>query len=1071
MIEPTRTGKAYWRSLDDYVESPEFRDMIEREFPSQLENVIKPANRRSFLKLMGASLALAGISLSGCRRWPEEKIAPFAYRPEGYIPGKSNIYASAIDFAGTGRSIIVTSYDGRPVKVDGNELDPNSQGASDAYTQASILEMYDPDRSRGVVRTQRGEQGEYTGEPSSWQVFDTFAADHFAAYQSGRGEGLAFLYEATSSPSQAAMMQRARTRFPNARWYEYEPVTRDNEREGSRQAFGARKRAHYDLASAECIVSLDADVLYGHPNWLKHARDFASRRRAEDGTMVRLFAAESMLTVTGSNADHRLAIKSSRIAALASALVGKLSAGVSGLESLASAVNAASVSLSQEEQSFVDAAAADLLAARRDGKASLMVAGPRQPAEVHALMHRINDVLGNIGQTVRFTDESDGRQATHAEAIRSLVSDIRGNAVNTLIVIGGNPVYDAPADLGFAEAFDSIETTIHLSLYRNETSVRSIWHLNRAHALESWGDVRCYDGRVAVAQPLIEPLFEGRTPLELLALVTGDELRESYDIVRRTTRPGLSGDFERSWRQVLHDGHVPNSAWVPASASTAAGEWTARLRELAHMASPGMELVLVPDAKLYDGRFANNGWLQELPDPIAKTCWDNAAHISPRTAEAMGVRGDDLIWVETPAGRLRVPVNVLPGHADDSMTLSLGYGRTNAGQVGNETGFNSYQLRSSNVLDIVTGISVSTARGRHMLARTQDHHVLDTRIGQWGVQTRLPDIVKEANLAKYNEEGAYAFKDPTVHHPPTLSLWEEYAFDKSDYRWGMTVDLSACIGCSACVVACQSENNIPIVGRDQVQRGREMHWLRIDRYFKGYDTSRPDVVFQPVTCQHCETAPCEQVCPVAATVHDEDGLNVMVYNRCVGTRYCSNNCPYKVRRFNFYDWHDRDPRSSGLSAPVLMMPDQQHARAFEGDNQIKKMGFNPEVSVRPRGVMEKCTFCVQRLAKAKIEAKNEWSRLKPEDRPRNEQGEYARIAIEDGTVVTACAQACPTEAIVFGDLNDPQSQVSRLFNKQTSKRAYVLLDELHTKPRLRYLAKLRNPSPAARESHQQDATS
>ncbi|QOJ17920.1 MAG: TAT-variant-translocated molybdopterin oxidoreductase [Phycisphaeraceae bacterium] len=1065
---PTTTdakmGREYWRSLDDFAQSPQFVELVQREFPSLLDDVVTPANRRSFLKLMGASLALAGVGLAGCRRWPDEKIAPFAHRPEGYVPGEPAYFATSMDLGGVGCGLIATSFDGRPIKVEGNERHPInggsvtisgktfSVGSCDVFAQSGILEFYDPERSRDVVRrTLEGDRP--SARAAGLDEFLSWAKAHFASLKANQGAGLAILSQADSSPSLHDMKARVAAAFPKAVWHEYESISRDNEIEGARLALGNAYRAHYALDKADVVACLDSDLLVAHPASAKHARDFASRRRSIDKTMSRLYAAEGVLSLTGANADHRLAIKSRDVASLTSMLIAALAReGVTVLGG--EAIGSVKPVPGEQVAAWVNAVARDLAAAMRAGGFSLVVPGPRQPAAVHAACHAINFALQNVGRTVHFTAEPEGARQSHIASLRALTEACTAGSVQTLLILGGNPAYDAPIDLGFGEAMLNVATCIHLSLYDNETSQRCDWHVNAAHTLESWGDTRAWDGTVAPVQPIIEPLYDGLTPAEMLAVVLDDEVKDGYSIARRwfSSLHGEGMGFEAAWRNYLHDGVLPGSAWKREDVRLSTRDWPAALSRLADAGATqeGDEVVFTPDPAIYDGRFANNGWLQELPDPIGKISWDNAAFMSPAMAERLGARGNDLVVIDSPTGGnpLEIAVHIIPGMADGVVNIHLGYGRTAAGHIGTGVGRNAGLLRGSQGMGFAVA-HVEKGRGTYELATVQDHHAMDSKVTRQGVQDRLPMLVRQARLDRYEQVGKDAFFDEKhVHLPPIVSLWDEYNYEASGaHRWAMAIDLQTCIGCSACMIACQAENNVPIVGKDQVLFGREMHWIRVDRYYKGRDVHNPEVVFQPVTCQHCENAPCEQVCPVAATTHDKEGLNVMVYNRCVGTRYCSNNCPYKVRRFNFYDWHVEDPRAEGLRPPRVDIPDVVHDKAFRGGSEVKRMAFNPDVTVRPRGVMEKCSFCVQRINRVKIEAKNAWVKAG------GTGSGSSRYEIADGAVTPACAQACPTQAIVFGDLRDPGSRVSALFR---DPRQYSLLEELNTKPRTRFLGKVRN---------------
>ncbi len=1012
------TGRTYWRSLDDLANTEEFRRFVENEFPSLAPDTLNGPSRRQFLRLMGASAALAG--LAGCR-WPVEKIAPYGSRPEGRIPGVPVRYATAMDLGGVAAGLLVTSYDGRPIKIEGNPGHPVNRGATDAFAQASVLELYDPDRLKGVVEHADGSPSA-SGFYRSWDEFAAFAKRHFGAIRSSGGAGLAVLSEADSSISLADMRGRFLNAVPQAKWHEYEPVSRDNERLGSRAAFGQVYRTHYALDQADVIVSLDADLLMTHPAAVKHARDFVAGRdvdehghRRDNGRgMNRLYVVESTYSVTGGMADHRLAVTSAMVAKVACRLAARLAANGLELPVWLEAVVQAGMQHPVGDDSITEPMAKDLLAARGRG---VVAVGPRQPAEVHALAHALNAALGNAGTTVRYTAEPDGDRPTHVESIRALAGDMHDGKVETLLILGGDPVFDAPADVDFAGGLAKVATTLHLTLFANETSQACTWRLPRAHYLESWSDARAYDGTISVVQPLIQPLYDGKTPAEVLALVMGETPASGYDIVRRTFQPLCrAADFESWWQHVLHDGLVSETAWPQAAPTPNAGAWLNKLTESAGQDGGGggqVEVVFTSDHHVYDGRFANNGWLQEMPDPITKLTWDNAALICPAMARRLGVISGDVVLLESGDHGLDIPVYVLPGHAEGSVTVPVGYGRTAAGRVGDGTGVNAYRLRTTAAMNVAPAVRITKTERHNPLAGTQDHHAMDTEVGRKAAAERLGMLIREATVEEYAHHPDFARH--AVHSPPLISLWQEPSYEDG-HRWGMAIDLNKCTGCSACVVACQAENNVPVVGKDEVARGREMHWLRIDRYFKG-PPDDPQVAHQPVTCHHCENAPCEQVCPVAATTHSDEGLNDMVYNRCVGTRYCANNCPYKVRRFNWFNNH------KNLS-------------------ETEKMAFNPEVTVRSRGVMEKCTFCVQRISAVKIAAKNE-------ARP-----------IVDGEVVTACAQACPTQAIVFGDLNDPNSRVAALHAEQ---RSYGMLAELNVKPRTHYLAKLRNPAGAAHE--------
>jgi MoCo/4Fe-4S cofactor protein with predicted Tat translocation signal len=997
-------GKEYWRSLDDLADTPEFRALVENEFPGLAEELVSPRTRRAFLKIMGASLGVAG--LASCR-WPREVILPFAHRPADRTPGVPQQFATAMDLGGAAMGLLVTSYDGRPTKIEGNPLHPISRGKATALAQASLLEMYDPDRSTNVIRR----EGDQVMSPS-WDDFEAFAGPHFAALRAKGGAGLAVLSEESSSPSLARLRSRFREVFPQARWYEWEPISRDAERQGTSLIFGTPLRPQLHLDKADVIVCLDADPIFDHPAALQLARDFASRRRAEDGTMNRLYAIEPVLSLTGAMADHRAPVSASAVPLVAARLLSEVS---SLLGRSVGAVPGAGA-LPDTVEGLIKTIAAELAARRGRGA---VLAGYRQPPEVHALVHALNATLDNVGTTIVFTAEPDPQRPTHLEAIKVAVDDMRRGAISTLVVLGGNPAYDAPRDLELGRALKGVANTIHLGAFDDETSKQCRWHLPRAHYLETWGDVRAWDGTVSVQQPLIEALYGGRSAIEVLALLLGETTVTGYEIVRATIY-GLvkTPDFEERWRRTLHDGVLEGSADVPVEPAMAPRADVAAVIESvtggARAGAAGLlEAVFVPDNRMYDGRFTNNAWLQELADNVTKITWDNAALLSYATANRLGVKLGDLITLRRGERTLEVAAYVMPGQDDSTVVLPLGYARTAAGRVGNGVGFDTYALRTADAFYRADGVVLEKTSRTHVLACTHDHYVIDT-VGFEERGKRVGALVREGTLAEYKANPSFATEKWEA--PKSLPLFNRQKYT-GEHQWGMSIDLSACIGCNACVVACQAENNTPVVGKEQVVRHREMHWITVDRYFRGKPDS-PDVAWQPLPCQQCENAPCEEVCPVAATMHSDEGLNEQVYNRCVGTRYCSNNCPYKVRRFNFFNY-------------FLHVP------------EVEKMVFNPEVTVRSRGVMEKCTFCIQRIEAVKITAGNE-------KRP-----------IADGEIVPACAQTCPTQAIVFGDLKDPNSRVTRLHRDD---RAYGLLMELATRPRNLYLARLRNPAPEVERS-------
>jgi molybdopterin-containing oxidoreductase family iron-sulfur binding subunit len=954
-------GPRYWRCLEELAEDPEFLDLLGREFPREAALRREGMDRREFVALLGASLALAG--LAGCTREPSEKIVPFVRAPEGVVPGKPLFYATASPEPDGAVGLLVKTVMGRPIKVEGNPKHPASLGAADRFAQASLLSLYDPDRSQAVL---------HVGRPSSWSAFQAAVQAAMSGPQAKDGAGLRILTETVVSPTLSAQIDALLQRWPAARWHSYEPVGRESVRDGARLFFGQDVEPIYHLDRADVLVSLDADLLDCGPGHLRHAREFADRRREGGGRrgINRLYSVESSPALTGAAADHRFTMAAGRIEAAA--------------WSLARAVGVKLPSLKISPFGWVDAVARDL---RRRRGASLVAAGPLQPPVVHALAHAMNEALGSVGATVTYLPPAPAAGGT----LQDLARAMEAGDVRLLLILGGNPVYTAPADLNFATLLDRVALRVHLGCDEDETSQLCHWHLPEAHFLESWGDARAVDGTVTILQPTIAPLYGGRTATEVLSALTADGARTAYEIVRafwKGRHPGA--DFETFWSVALHEGSVAGTAAAPVR-PTPRPDWAATLNPADP--KPGLEAIFRPDPTIGDGRHSNNAWLQELPKPLTHLTWDNAAQIGPAAAQRLQLANGDRVEVSLDGRRLEAPVWVVPGHPDGSVTLPLGYGRTRAGRAGNRRGFNAYALRTTGAPGFAGGLEIRKTGRKDALACTQLHYAMEGR-----------------ELIRSRIAGELPDSSPEAEHP---SLYPPFPYPGP--AWGMVIDLGACTGCNACVVACQAENNIPVVGKEEVLRGREMQWIRVDRYYAG-DPEHPTVHHQPVPCMHCEKAPCEPVCPVGATVHSVEGLNQMVYNRCVGTRYCQNNCPYKVRRFNFFDYAG----TSRAGAPSLTLLN------------------NPDVSVRERGVMEKCTYCVQRIVGARIEAEKE-------GRP-----------LRDGEVVTACAASCPAQAITFGDLSDRRSRVARL---RSSPLNYELLGELNTRPRTTYLEKVSNPNP------------
>ncbi|HUF68616.1 MAG TPA: TAT-variant-translocated molybdopterin oxidoreductase, partial [Longimicrobiales bacterium] len=920
-------GPRYWRSLEELSEDENFREYLFEEFPRQAAPMGEGSDRRSFMKLMGASFALAG--LAGCRA-PVEHIVPYVNKPEEILPGRPLFFATAMSMSGVATGLLVESHEGRPTKIEGNPEHPASLGASGVFHQASVLDLYDPDRSPAV---------RYLGEVATWGDFLTALQRQLEQTAGGQGGGVRILTETITSPTLGAQIEALLARFPGTVWHQYEPLGASNVREGAQLAFGRYVDTIYQFDRANVIFSLDSDFLGAGPAHLRYTRQFADRRRVSGGaqTMNRLYAIGPTLNVTAGMADNRLPVRALDVEDFARQVAAGL--GI-GMPSGASGPHAA----------WTAALVKDLQANRG---ASVVIAGDGQPPAVHALAHAMNQALGNVGSTVTHIEPVEVQPVDQLASLRQLVVDMNGGIVRTLVMLGGNPVFTAPVDFDFPGALAKVPFRAHLSPYYDETSERSHWHIPEAHYLESWGDVRAFDGTVSIVQPLIAPLYNGKTATELVGALLSD-MRSAHDMVQERWMAQLGG--EEGWRRVLHDGLVPNTA-LPATsvAVTTVPPPTQRPGQ-----ATALELIFTADSTIYDGRFANNAWLQELPKPMTKLVWDNVAMVSPATAARLGVANEDVIELTFGGRRVHAPVWVMPGQADESVMIQVGHGRTRAGRVGNGTGFNAYSIRPSNALSFGPGLRVRKTGDKHKLACTQGHHRMEGR-----------QLIRAATLGGYLQNPAFAkTKLDLDEHPP--DLYPEFRYD--EYRWGMTVDTSVCVGCNGCVAACQAENNISTVGKKEVLRQREMHWLRIDRYFEGPDAN-PQVLHQAVLCMHCEKAPCEPVCPVEATSHSDDGLNDMTYNRCVGTRYCSNNCPYKVRRFNFFQYAD-----------------------FETESL--KLGRNPDVTVRSRGVMEKCTFCVQRIRRGRRAAEKEGRR------------------VGDGEIVTACQAACPSQAISFGDLND-----------------------------------------------------
>ncbi len=985
-------GLQYWRSLEELAGDPEFHERLHREFPKGASEWLEPVSRRGFLSLMAASIALAG--LTSCVKQPVEEIVPYVVQPVDVVPGHPKFFATAMTFAGYGIPLLVESNMGHPTKVEGNPQHPASLGASDIFSQASILQLYDPDRSQNVL---------FNGKPAAWL---SFVGGLRSALLANPNQQIRFLTPTVISPTLASQLQVLLKRYPNARWHVWEPINRDSARAGAMMAFGEPVEAQYQLARAEVLLSVDSDFLYPtFPGFHRYAREWAGRRRPDperrpyadvagnlfpSQSMNRLYALESTPTTTGAMADHKLRLTPKTVTAYLSILANRLG------------VSAAGGSTGNDHaEKWLSAVADDLKAHRGSG---LVIVGDHLPPEAHALGHAINEALGNVGKTVVYTAPVTANPTNQTESVRALVDEMKSGQVETLVILGGNPVYDAPADLDFANALKNVTTSIHHGLFLDETAAVCNWHINATHYLEHWSDARAYDGTCSIVQPLIAPLYEGKSEHEFLQIFSDSPLQNGYDIVRAYWRSTVSNgaDFEEFWRKSLFDGFVANSAFPPKIVQTKRTAFTPPSNS-----TGGIELIIRPDPSVYDGRFANNAWLQELPKPLTELTWDNPVLVGLTMARRMGLQNGSVVELEFQGRKVVGATWIQPGHPDNAMTVFLGYGRDRAGRSGSGAGYNAYVLRTSGALYGGTGLKVRNTGNRYKLISAQGLQDMEGR-----------DLIREATLDEYKADAEFAHRNEEAP-PAQATLYPNYNY--TGYAWGMTIDQNACIGCNACVIACQAENNVPVVGKLQVAIGRRMHWLRIDTYYKG-DPDNPKPFFQPVPCMQCENAPCELVCPVEATVHSTEGLNDMVYNRCVGTRYCSNNCPYKVRRFNFLLFQD------------WVQP------------QFKLMR-NPEVTVRSRGVMEKCTYCVQRITEKRIRAEEE------------------KRLIRDNEVLTACQQSCPTDAIVFGNINDKESRVAKL---KENPRNYGLLADLNTRPRTTYLALVHNPNPQIPEKEEEN---
>ncbi len=1018
-------GPSMWRTLEDKrADAAELERAAQQEKPGGfVTDLLSPktlVSRRSFVQ--GSSIAALAAGLEGCVRRPENEILPYSKAPEYVIPGVPSHFATVTARGRDALGVIVKSHDGRPTKVEGNPGHTRSLGGTDTRGQAYVWDLYDPDRSTSPARRKGSALVDATDEELD-EALEQIAKKH----EKDQGAGLRFLAPISNSPSFRRLRTTVLGKFPKARFHTYSAVDDDNARQGAVLALGAPIQPVYDFVRTKVVVSLGSDFLGAEPGAVSSAKRFAATRKitSPNGPMSRLYVVESGFSVTGGMADHRLRLPAREIERWTRLLLVALATlKVQGLGPLATAIaNEPGMNSDGVDVELVRAIAEDLVA---NQGASAVVPGAGQPPVVHAMALAINGALKNANKTVWIGPGIDADDAPSRESIVALAND--QESIATLVMLGGNPVYDAPADIGFSELLGRKGlTSVHLSSHRNETSELASWHAPMAHELEAWGDQESLDGAVSVQQPLIAPLYGGRSAIELMAQLAGEETVKGHDIVKETHASVLERDMAsllsfgfkpenlstaQMWRSGLHGGVLlkPQAGKAEFRNAAIVEALSAGSDKGAPLGRDNLEVTFEPDPILWDGAHANNLWALELPHPMTKLVWDNAALLSPATAREIGVENGRMLRLKKGDAQVEAPAWIVPGHADHSIGLALGWGRTAAGRYGNGKGFNVNAIRTSDAMDFTDGVKVEVLSERYNLVQTQTHDRMEGR-----------PIAIDATLDEYKAEpdfASYRAVDP-VSTPP---LWKQVDYGEG-HKWGMVIDLSACTGCNACVVACQSENNIPVVGKFEVERGREMHWLRIDRYFVGDDENEPEVALQPVACVQCEEAPCENVCPVNATVHSPEGLNDMVYNRCVGTRYCANNCPYKVRRFNYLDWHGQLDDKYGT---------------YTDFPESRKLQFNPNVTVRMRGVMEKCTYCVQRIEEARIDAKRDERELK------------------DGDIKSACQQACPSQAIAFGDLNDPNSDVAK---RAAVDRGYKLLAELGTRPRTTFLARIRNPNP------------
>lgn len=1095
--EPTPREQAaptYWRSPGELAKTPEFQDWLHKEFPEGATEA-NETDRRTFLKLMGASAGLAGIGLTGCRM-PERHILPYSKQPELMVPGVPMYYASSFPGSAENIPLIVETNDARPTKIEGNPSDPGYAGATDSFAQASILDLYDPDRLQ---------QSSASGKPIDQAKVRTMLANLKNDLGKSQGKGFVFLAQGSTSPSRQRLVASLKKQYPQVVWAEYEPVDTNAPIRALAQVAGKPVRPFYQLDKAHRVLALDSDFLATEPGHIHYSKGFGKARHVQNSDEVdqmnRLYAVESNFSLTGGMADHRLRAATAHIPAF-TALVAAELFGQTGMGGdIVTKLKEQGKGFTGNEQ-WIKECVADLL--NNKGK-SLIVAGPHLPEEVHVLVYAMNGVLGADGNTVKYIDQP----ALAEHGIADVVEMLNGDQVEGLIILGGNPAYDAPADLKFADAMKKAKQKVALSYYNNETTELCDATIASTHYLESWGDGRAICGDYLPVQPMILPLFEGFSELEVLALSQGiDPAGQGYDLVKETFGQITGKTDTVTFEEWLAEGVWLDARWpeanIGSNGASKAGQLVSGMAlKTPTVSAEQLEVRIIPSTHAWDGRYNNNGWLMECPDPMTKLTWDNAILVSPKLGKKLGITPEPILMDKlgqlhmnankfkqgkeqatmgeitlANGQKVKGPLHILPGLADSTVVVSLGFGRRKTGRIGTDVfapnvgkgiGFDAYPLTTAASMGLATGAKVAVIDGGMQLANTQEHWSMEGRaiiretnaedykknphfVDEMGMESHSPPIYGTARADSIAEKaleiprGGSMYKTPSFNEPaPNVDVWnteEGLKQFKPPQQWGMNIDLNTCTACNACVIACQAENNIPIVGKDQVLRGREMHWIRLDRYFAtdpNTDTTEipedPQVNFMSMACQHCELAPCESVCPVNATVHDEQGLNTMAYNRCVGTRYCANNCPYKVRRFNFFDYNKRE-RDSYYAGPLG--PNRYKTEA----SQLTRMQKNPNVTVRMRGVMEKCTYCVQRIEAAKINQKN-----KAKD--------SGQIDVPDGTIKVACQQVCPTNAITFGDISDKNTEV---YKAKESDRNYSVLGYLNIRPRTTYLAKLRNPN-------------